>query len=41
MAKRLVLALVAGALTSLAFAGVAGACWWGFYQPKTPKALSR
>ena len=39
--KKTLLALVAGALASLAFASVAGACWWAFYQPRVPKSLER
>lgn len=39
--RKLVLATVAGLLGSLAFASVAGACWWGLYQPPVPKSLER
>ncbi len=39
--KKYVLAIVAGTLTSLAFASVAGACFWGWYQPPVPKSLEK
>jgi cyclic lactone autoinducer peptide len=39
--RKVVLAAVAGILASLAFASVAGACIWGWYQPLVPKALER
>lgn len=38
--KKFLLATVVGALTSLAVASVAGACWIGFYQPRVPRSSS-
>ena len=39
--KKFILATVVGALTSLAMASVAGACWVGWYQPPVPKSLEK
>lgn len=39
--KRFAFAMIAGILSSLAFASVAGACWAGWYQPRVPKSLNR
>lgn len=39
--RKFALAALAGLLTTLALASVAGACTWTLYQPPVPKSLER
>jgi len=39
--KKLTLGALVSLLTVLATASVAGACYWGWYQPRVPKSLER
>ena len=40
-AKKTLLGLVAAMLGTLAYASVAGACMWLYYQPPVPKSLEK